>query len=423
MRIRLYELFYLLCITVIATIFIHLYCVVFYDAGLLAKGRLETDPRLIFLVIPVLFWISSYLCRSFASSAAGSSLSRIKSALTLLKASPNSYEKISHLLSLRVVFVTMVSSIISTFAGGALGREAPSVLMAGSIFVSAAEKFRKTFGKISLENWLYIGCSVGFAVAFLAPIAGVFYLLEKLAKGQKKLPKAKNYPLVFSLFFAAFIVAGILYDNPPIFATSQIEFVFNWQMLALVFLSIICGILAFFFNKLALISFEKLSAIKSWRWHLVPIAAGLAVAAISFYCGPYSFSGGIKTVNDALNGVPSEVFSKEEILGRIFNTIISFASGCAGGLVAPAIAIGAGIGSFFANLAALADVKVFMLVGITSFLASILGLPLTATIATLETTDQSFFLSLLLLLPAFISFYTTKLMENLTEGKRDQGAV
>jgi H+/Cl- antiporter ClcA len=423
MKIRLYELFYLLCITVIATIFIHLYCVVFYDAGLLAKGRLETDARVIFLLTPALFWVSSYMCRSLAPSAAGSSLLRIKSALTSLKTSPNSYEKISHLLSLPVVFVTAASSIISTFAGGALGREAPSVHMAGSIFIVAAEKFRKTFGKISLENWLYIGCSVGFAVAFLAPIAAVFYLLEKLAKEQKKLFNAKNYPLFFGLFFAAFVVALILRESSPLFATSAIEFIFNWQVFALIFLAIICGILAFFFNKLALISFEKLSAIKSWKWHLVPIFGGLAVATISFYCGPYSFSGGIKTVNDALNGVPSEVFSQKEILGRILNTIISFASGCAGGLVAPSIAIGAGVGSSFANLAAFADVKIFMLAGIASFLASILGLPLTAAIAAIETTDQSFFLSSLLLLPAFTSFFTTKLLENLMKGKSGKSFV
>ena len=93
--------------------------------------------------------------------------------------------------------------------------------------------------------------------------------------------------------------------------------------------------------------------------------------------GIHSFSGGIKSAQDALSGAYS-FFSYQEVLARLVNTMVTFISGCAGGLVAPAIAIGAGIGSLFGHLMIGIDIKIFILSGMVAFLSPVLGMPFTA---------------------------------------------
>ncbi len=284
-------------VTILTFSFISSYCDIFYDFGINAKTRLIKNPLLAFFITPLFFWVSAYLCRSLAPKASGSSLVKIKLATEQLQESPKSYEKISHLLNFRIVIVAAISSLISTLGGGALGREAPSINMSASIFVGTAEKLRRIFPKINLDTWLFVGSGVGFAVAFLAPVSGFIYITEKLFRVRKNNFKSN----IAWAFLSISVVAVMLHKTAPIFAVRFIDFHWHLNMFLIAPLAIICGIIAFFFNKICVYSYEKISAIKSRKWHLVPIAAGLAVATISFYCGVHSFSGGIKTANDALN--------------------------------------------------------------------------------------------------------------------------
>lgn len=395
-------IFYLVSIvTLFTAIFIFEYCHLFHVFGDLSKERLLHNPYSVFIITPSLFWFSAYLCRRFSPNSSGSSLEHIKASLHQLRKTPNSFNKISRFLNLRIAIVTAISSLASTFGGGALGREAPSLHMTTSIFVVIAHKMRFISKKISIENWIFAGSAAGFAIAFNAPIAGLFYVTEKMLRHKSK----SFYSNLIWSFAALFVAMFILRDLEPLFASPAVFFEFNIEVIFIVFLAMICGVCALIFKETTVHFYKKFAAIKSNMWHLLPITAGLMVATVSLYAGLDSFSGGVKTIQDAM-GTDQAFLGGKEVIGRIVNTFLTFIAGCAGGLVAPAVAIGAGIGSLVTYIIDNSNIHMFILTGMVAFLSPVLGLPFTAAAVILETSSQSLLIFPFLLFSSLISSST-----------------
>lgn len=388
--------------TVATTIFIAKYCDLFDWFGLLAKKRLLDYPVATFVTTPFFFWISAYSCRKYSSNSSGHGL---QSVLQILEKSPNNFDKASFFLSARIIIVKAVSSLIATFGGGALGKEGPSVQMSAEIFAVISHKYRKFLPKINLETWVFAGSAAGLTVVFGAPIAGVVFIIEKLSK--KKFRNFKSN-ISWTLIIVA-IVTMVLHELDPIFIFQHKNFFTLDNAMPLVLTAIICGSVAFVFKKISHSSYLKISSIKTNWWHAVPIGAGLVVACISFYSGIYSFSGGIDTMQKALSG--EIILSAPEVVGRILNTIITFLAGCAGGLIAPAMTIGTGIGSVVGVISSPADIGIFLLVGMAAFLSVVLGEFLTAAVIVFEVVGRDVKTIPFLLFAVIVAASTVKVIE------------
>ncbi len=395
----------------IVSVFILNYCDFFYDLGIIAKDRLTENPLVAFFMTPIMFWISAFLCREFAQNAAGSSLDHVKSALITLEKDPNSFEKVSTFLNLRIVIVNCISSLVSAYGGGALGREAPAVHMSVSIFAVVASKLKSIIPAITLEAWIYAGSASGLAIAFNAPIAGFIYIVERLVIAKSRHNFISN--ICWSAA-ALFVAIAILRKTDPLFAVYPLNFELSFQLVMVALVAMICGMTAFLLKKVAILFYKKFAAIESNLWHLIPIMIGFGVSVISIYAGVYSFSGGIKTAQDILSSA-EPIISNKEVFGRLANTILTFASGCAGGLVAPAVAIGASIGSAVSLIADSLDAKIFILGGMAAFLSPILSVPFAAAMVILETTDQPLMAFPFLIFSSLISFAVAKLTDKFVE--------
>ncbi len=391
-------------LAIVATaFFIITYCDLFDDLSLLAKERLLNHPLLTFLVTPALFWLSSYLCRKYSPNAAGNHLA---SAIAQLKKYPNDFEKVSPFLNTRLVIVKTISSLISSFGGGALGKEGPSVHMSAGIFAVLSQRFQNFLPKITLETWILAGSALGLTLVFNAPIAGVIFVFEKLVKiGYKNFKQD-----VFWALLSVAIVTIVFHHTGPIFLFHDVNFEIKdlWQLMILT--AVICGSLSFIVKSLCNYFYLKISGIKSNWWHATPIIIGLVVAGINFYSGIYSFGGGIHTIQQTFFS-DSVLLSHQEVWSRILNTILTFASGSAGGLIAPAITIGAGIGSIASTFSPNADIGIFLLIGMAAFLSVMLGEPVTAAIVILETTGQGIAALPFLIAAAVIAFMSWKGIE------------
>ncbi|MFT5703412.1 MAG: H+/Cl- antiporter ClcA [Rickettsiales bacterium] len=384
---------------------ISIYCDLFSSLDLLAKERLIKNPLVTFIVTPLFFWVAAYLCRKFSPNSAGSNLEHIKSALEQTKHYKSS-KQVSNSLSFKSALVSIVSSLVCSFGGGALGREGPSVYIAASFFAGVSEKLKKIIPKINPQNWIFAGSAVGLAVAFNAPFAGLMYVTEKLVKN-----RYYNFNTnMFCTLVAMTVFAFFLEKENSVFNIYDLGFTFETkQILLMILISAICGFVAFFFKKINFYFYQITVGIKSKFWHLVPIIAGLVVAITSFYCGIYSFSGGIETANAALNG--HVLLSYKEVLGRLLNTTATFLSGSAGGLVAPAVTIGAGIASIVATIFSYAGIKILILTGMVAFLAVVLEEPITSAIIIYEATNQSTSSLPFLILASTTSILIVKLLK------------
>ncbi len=400
-----YEIILIVLTTAFVSALVLKYGDVFFDLEIAAQTRLLEDPKLVFIITPIFFWLSAYICRKFARSSSGNTANHIDASLLRLKKNPESLGKLSSKLNSRSVIVNIISSLLATFGGGALGREAPSVYMSASIFAVVAQKLKNFLPKINFESWIFAGSAVGFAIAFHAPIAGFIYVVEKLF-----LAKTKNFLNdIFWTVIVLFVVIFVLHQAEPIFFVYNLQFWFGYEVFIIAMLAVLCGVLALSFKHISILLYGKIDSIKSKSWHLVPILAGVIVASVSFYGGVYSFSGGIQTARDALSG-DGIVLSYSEVIARVINTGVTFISGCAGGLVAPAIGIGAGIGSIFSSLLTTADPRIFILSGMAAFLSPVLGMPFATAMVILETSDQPILAFPFLFFAAAISFFAGKII-------------
>jgi len=381
-------LLFLLFITAITAAFIIFYCELFNFFGLCAKVIFLLKPFTAFFITPLFFLMSAYLCRKYAPTVAGGSLGNIEKSLAELQKNPDSFEKIRKFLGFKTVFVNAASSLLSTLGGGALGREGPAVQMSAGIFGASADKLKSFFPQVKLESWIYAGSGAGIAFAFNAPCAGFIYVVEKLFNNKSKIIQAN---LLWSA--AAICVATLaLIDLETLFPMQDrnLQLYLNYKIgiLGTICTSIICGFCAYFLREIIHYLHEKISKIKSNKWFLIPIIAGFTVSTISYYSGTFSFSGGIYTTKEVLTNSET-ILSYKEFFGRFANTIATAIAGCAGGLVAPSIALGAGIGSITSEFFSDINNKILILSGITAFLSAILKQPVTAVIIVLEITRQS----------------------------------
>ncbi|GDX35769.1 voltage-gated chloride channel protein [Alphaproteobacteria bacterium] len=383
--------------------FIHLFCEIFYELGNMAKILISDYKIFSFLVLPILLWMSTLCCRIFAKNASGSNLDHITQAIYILKKNPENFININQLLGIRIAFVAIISSLIATFAGGSLGREGISIFIAVSFFVNIGYLFRNYLIKIALETWIYLGYAVGFAIAFLSPISAMVYICEKLIKN-----KSKNYLLTIFICFSSLLMIAIGIKNfPAVYQVHNINSRISFsQFISLVYLVIFCAIAVYLFRLLLNYFFKKINSIVGIKWHLIVLTLALILIIIAEIVGIYVIGGGIKTVNQAF-AAENQFIYPQDFIARYVTTIITFVIGCAGGTVAPSIAMGAGLSSSFSGFFSV-DLQFLMLIGMIGFLSPLLATPVTTAFVIIESTRQEYSLLIIFLplsLIAFLSYW------------------
>jgi len=411
---------FIIGITFASSLVIIFYCNIFYDFGDYAKERILKYKSLVFLTTPCFFWLSAFLCKKYAFNPYGAGLDNVTFALKKLQKYPNNYLKVHNFIGFRIAIVIFFSSLISTFGGGSLGREAPSILIAVCIFFATANYFKNYLNNIALENWIYVGYAIGIAVAFKAPLAGMIYVIEKLISNssQNSFKNFSSNSLNFALpiFLSAFalIIINFLLDK-----TCALYLVKNFKSFGFydfnhyIIIALICSSLAYLLLTIAKFFYINFIKIDKWFWHLIPILFGLIVAFIGLYYGIFSIGGGIRSVNEALTS-DKIIYNFNELTGRYFSTIFTYISGNAGGLVAPSIALGNLVGSVYAEFSSHIDNKSLMLIGMVAFLSPVLGAPLSSAMVIVESTKMALSNFLILTIISSISFFTVLIIQKLS---------
>jgi len=390
---------FILMITLTCFVVIHNYCDLFYKFSDDAKSRIIFHQYQAYYLTPILFWLSTFLHKKYAFNPYGTGLDNITFALKKLQKYPNNYKKVSNLVGAKTALIVIVSSLISTYAGGSLGREAPSILIAVCICFASAYYFRKYILKLPLEIWAYVGYTIGMAIAFNAPVAGLVYLFEKLVKNRcLKYVRALIVALI-ALVFSCILLSGY----KTVYFVKDFAGFKSQELIHYLLITILSSILAFLMLKICRYYYIKFIAIKSRYWHLIPIVIGFGVALIGINFGIFAIGGGIRSVNEAFLS-DTIIHTDKEFIGRYLSTIMTYIAGNFGGLVAPALALGNILGSVYAQLFGHLDAHALMLIGMVAFLAPVLNVPITSAFIVVESTAIGFDNIYILLLSSIISF-------------------
>jgi H+/Cl- antiporter ClcA len=94
---------------------------------------------------------------------------------------------------------------------------------------------------------------------------------------------------------------------------------------------------------------------------------------------------------------------------KLAATVVSYVSGIPGGIFAPSLSIGAGLGSVLAPLVPGAPVGAMILLGMTAYFSGVVQAPITASVIVMEmTAEQS--VTVPIMATAFLSFAVSRLI-------------
>lgn len=377
----------------------------------IARVTFFDHPLSKFIIVPLFFLLGAWLCKRFAPNASGGGPDHVIAALQKLSIPGQGSENVADYLSFRIVVVKIVSSIICIMGGGALGREGPVVQISSSIFVLIAQKTKNILPHFDLRTWIIAGSAAGLAAAFNTPLAGIIFAIEELSQFHFEKQFSEFKTKAFFAVIIAGVTAQLLTGSYILFEFPQMHFMWQMQIaFVLLLVAVACGSAAWLLRKYIGATTTWRNNVKGWKWYLFPIVTGLIVAAVTNSIGVNSFGAGMYTIQDALKSSVA-VLSFEDSLGRFINVVASAASGCAGGLLLPALALGAGVGSIGSMLMPLTDSRIFVATGMAAFLGAMLNAPLTAAVLVLEVTNQRE-----LILPLFLSTLTASWICNYCSG-------
>ncbi len=344
---------------------------------------LQWNAWMIFLMAPVCFLLAWLLVRLFAPAARGSGIPQVIAAIEL--SSPRHYGKLGKLLSLRIVVIKIASSLLMVLGGGAIGREGPTIQIAGSIFRMVNRLIPLSWPKLSRQSFILTGAAAGLAAAFNTPLGGVVFAMEELAKTHIRFFRTALFSaVIISGLTAQGLLGTYLYLGYP--NVKNLDFSI---FAAVAVTAIIAGMAGAFMCKLILLLMKWKKNFKPIENMMFIVFAGLFVAAVAYFINDNILGSGKEIMNDALFTQKKSVGWVSVIL-RIVGPVVAFNTGAAGGIFAPSLAGGAAVGSFISGIFnfAGANANILILSGMVGFLTGVTRTPFTSAILVLEMTDR-----------------------------------
>ncbi len=339
---------------------------------------------LFFIITPGCFIIAWWLVKRFAPYARGSGIPQVMAAIEL--SSPGSIEKIKPLLSIRIIIVKICSSLIMVFGGGIIGREGPTIQVAGSVFQKINQWLPAWWPRVSKKNMIMTGAAAGLAAAFNTPLGGIVFAVEELTKTHISYFKTA----LFSAILIAGLTAQALLGPYLYLGYPDVGNLSGYIFLAVILVAIVCGLIGSCISKLILAIFKwKKTFTKNYQHLVYLFICALIIAGLAVFVTQNMLGSGKELMTKVL--FTNEKYTAWYIAPlRIMGPVLSFTSGAAGGIFAPSLSAGASIGSLMAgwfHLSA-ANTNILILSGMVGFLTGVTRTPFTSAILVLEMTDR-----------------------------------
>ena len=303
-------------------------------------------------------------------------------------------------MSAKVALLKPLASGIVIGSGGPFGAEGPIIMTGGAIGSLIAQHF--SISAAERKTLLVAGATAGMTAVFGTPAAAVLLAVELLLFEWR--PRSL-LPVILACTVAGF-VRPLLLDAGPLFPLQTAA-----PGLSALLVCVIAGLCS---GALSAAMSVALYWIED-RFHALPLhwmwwpALGAVAVGIGGYFQPRALGVGYDVIADLLNHhlAISALLALLAVKAVIW--LIALGSGTSGGVLAPLLMLGAGLGAVIAWLIPGSDPTLWPLVCMAAVLAGVLGAPLTAAVFALGLTGD-FNALLPLLLATGISYGFTVLV-------------
>jgi len=324
-------------------------------------------------VTPAIFALVVYATARFAPEARGSGIPQV------IAASRDPQGKGGGpLVSIRTAVIKVGMTLAMLGAGGSVGREGPTVQLSAAIMVACHRLFRVPI----TAGVLIAGGAAGVAAAFNTPLAGVAFAIEELASAYEQ----KVAVLVMVAVMIAGIVSLGIAGDYVYFGTMRQTLTLAAVLIVTPVAGVVGGLAGGVFSRIVL---AVAAPGRAWivrakaRPVRLAIACGLVVAIVGIVTGGATWGTGYDATRHLVEGQGEPLwFGPAKFVSALMATL----SGAPGGVFAPSLAVGAGVGNLLAAAFPGDPAGAVVLLGMTAYFVGVVRAPLTAVIIISETT-------------------------------------
>jgi H+/Cl- antiporter ClcA len=326
------------------------------------------------LITPAGFVLCAWLADRYFPGSQGSGIPQCIAARHLRDESGFAY------LSLKTAFGKIMLTIVGLSAGASIGREGPTVQIGASLMLQAAR-----LGRMGQARGLILaGSAAGIAAAFNTPLAGVVFAIEEMGRSYQ----ARTNGVVLMAVIIAGLASIAVFGNYTYFGVTEAVAAFPGDWPLVIVCGIVGGALGAGFSESSLRITRR---VRRWRSiqprrRVIAVAAmaGVLVAVLGIATHGATFGTGYAEARRDIEGehLPFLFFA-----AKFLATLASTVCGIPGGLFAPSLSVGVGLGSTLGSIMG-ANASLAAVLGMTGYFAGVVQAPMTAFVIILEMTGN-----------------------------------
>ncbi|MDH5804038.1 MAG: chloride channel protein [Gemmatimonadota bacterium] len=304
------------------------------------------------------------------------------------------------------ILAKTAAAAVAMGAGGSVGAEGPVAVAGAALGSRIGRFFRSSPGR--LRVLVACGAAAGISAAFNAPIAGVFFSLEKVLGTFA----VSAFPPILVASVIAAAVSRAAFGNSPVIEIPEVYGIgASSELILYAVLGVLTGMVAVLYSRSVNGTPDVMAKITK-PWGQVALAA-LGVAVLNIVFRADLWGRGHETLDLSIIGNRDALFLVGLAFAKLVATSLTVSATRAGGVFTPALFIGATLGGGFALLITpylpgfTIIPEAFALVGMTGLVAGSTHAPLTAIMIVFEMTND-YDLILPLMLTGAIAYITAK---------------
>ncbi len=354
------------------------------------------SPWLMLIVTPGGLALSIWLTRTFFRGAQGSGIPQGIACMHL-----SDQKLVDRILSLKIAAAKVGLTCLGLVAGASIGREGPTVQI-GAAIMNAVGRYLNMGELVSRRALVLTGGAAGVAAAFNTPLAGIVFGIEELAHS-------------FEQRTSGVVLAGVtaiaLMGNYSYFGHTDSVVPLGVSWLAVIACGLLGGVTGGSFSAILIRASKGLPGRAGRFVAERPIAfaalCGFVLALIGLASGGMTYGTGYSQARSIIHG--EEHYPASYFVLKFIATIVSYCSGIPGGLFAPSLSVGAGMGGWVAQFLPHTTPGAVVLLGTVAYFSAVVQAPLTATVIVMEMCDNQQ-VTLALLASSFLAFGVSKMI-------------
>ena len=303
----------------------------------------------------------------------------------------------------RVMVMKPLATAVAIGSGGPFGAEGPIIMTGGAAGSLLAQMMRMSDAERS--TLLVAGAAAGMSATFLAPLSAILLAVELLLFEWR--PRSLVPVAVASVTASA--LRRLILGPGPVFPTALHDVLIRERVMpSAVLMGLLAGLLAIVLSKSIYFfedAFEKLPI--HWMWW--PAIGGLGIGLLGMIF-PSALGVGYPVIQRMLLGDAAWHLILGVLIIKSLMWAFSLGSGTSGGILAPLLMIGCGLGAAMGHVLPVIAPGAWAMIAMAAVLAGAIGVPLTASMLAVELTHNSSFL-LPVLLASFTSYGVNVLLQ------------